>query len=441
MKTNVTKDVINTRTGQTYHHFWLAAKDALSGDTIEVGDNELYPSINMGSSNPSNNPLTINKSLTIKNKANTSPVIATGWGHQQEWASGIFMAGHSSTELILEGFEFISDYVFFTTGTSGGTRTIRSAPGSYGNVKLVKCIINYTQISFGDFLVFDRCYFNLVQDAIQSGNWWFTQNCSFIGCIANIRKGYVFAYRHDKIVSCTFVRDSGINILYDHYWTPHNGRIVENCIFCNGSISIKDITMTFQNCCFYNTPISGLSTLENCITANPQFIDIGNVDYHIPLESPCIGTGKDTSSYVTEDIDGNNRPSMGSWDMGAYELAVFSLLNVGNTIDVSTVDISFISTVYPDVIESLSSVLGDDNFNSSFKWKKVIIIYEHVDGQNKRLVHKYVGENWTARGTFSVNANAGTWEKNKIILIDHVEDMLVIDRSEIGANEDVTVVT
>jgi hypothetical protein len=443
MKPDPVKDVINIRTSQTYHHFWLAAKEAQSGDTIEVGDNELYPSINMASNNPTYNPLTINKALTIKNKVNTSPIIASGWGYQQEWATGIYTRGHTSTELILEGFEFISDYVFFGTGTSGGTPTIYSWPDSYGNVKLVKCIINWTQTTFGYFLIFDRCHFNLVQDAINAGYWWFTQDCSFIGCTANIRRGKKgFAYRHNKIVSCTFVRDSGIDILDDTAHTPWNGRTIENCIFYNGAIYSRDgITLIFQNCCFYNTPISGLSTLENCITANPQFIDYLNVDYHIPLESPCIGTGKDTSSYVTEDIDGHNRPSMGNWDIGAYELTMFSSLNVGNIIDVSTVGVSFISTVYPDVIESLFSVSGDDNFNSSFKWEKVIIIYEHVNGQNKRLVHRYVGGVWTVRGTFSVNANAGTWRKNKIILVDHVQDMLVVDRSEIGTDEDVTVVT
>jgi hypothetical protein len=41
-------------------------------------------------------------------------------------------------------------------------------------------------------------------------------------------------------------------------------------------------------------------------------------DYRLSASSPCIDTG-DPASTLTEDLDGNPRPSGSGYDMGAYE--------------------------------------------------------------------------------------------------------------------------
>lgn len=120
-------------------------------------------------------------------------------------------------------------------------------------------------------------------------------------------------------------------------------------------------------------------------------------------------------------------------------MAALSYLDVGDTVDVSSGDVSVVSTVNVNAIESLASVMADSNFLSSSKWKEVIVIYEHSSGQNRKIVHKLRGVDWIGYENFPTFCNGGTWRKNKVILIDDSNDMLVVDRDEIGADEDIII--
>jgi parallel beta-helix repeat protein len=84
------------------------------------------------------------------------------------------------------------------------------------------------------------------------------------------------------------------------------------------------------NCISYPDVLHG-STLYNCWTNDPMFVDRVNSNFHLHASSPCIDTGN--NSYVdygdtTNDLDGNPRILNGTVDMGAYESAYYTTLTV-----------------------------------------------------------------------------------------------------------------
>jgi len=112
---------------------------------------------------------------------------------------------------------------------------------------------------------------------------------------------------------------------------------------------------------------------------------------------------------------------------------------VPSVIDISGGDVPVASTVNVAKLLLFPSVVADLNFNAENKWNTVIVIYEHANGQNKKFVHRLRGSSWTASDIFTQFANTGSWLKNRIILTDNEGDMLVIERAEIGDDEDLTV--
>jgi len=56
----------------------------------------------------------------------------------------------------------------------------------------------------------------------------------------------------------------------------------------------------------------------NVFTADPQFVDEPNNDFHLMASSPCIDAGTNTGA-PSIDYEGNPRPNNGTVDIGAYE--------------------------------------------------------------------------------------------------------------------------
>ena len=56
------------------------------------------------------------------------------------------------------------------------------------------------------------------------------------------------------------------------------------------------------------------------ISTNPQLVSLDSItlDLHLTETSPCIDAGEALSSF-SWDIEGNDRPRGGGWDIGAYE--------------------------------------------------------------------------------------------------------------------------
>ncbi|GAG35257.1 unnamed protein product, partial [marine sediment metagenome] len=66
------------------------------------------------------------------------------------------------------------------------------------------------------------------------------------------------------------------------------------------------------------------------INADPLFVNVANVDYHLQASSPCIDAGDNTAipPSVVVDLDGNPRIINGIVDMGAYEGGMAPTANV-----------------------------------------------------------------------------------------------------------------
>ncbi|RKY15497.1 MAG: hypothetical protein DRP63_06830, partial [Planctomycetota bacterium] len=119
---------------------------------------------------------------------------------------------------------------------------------------------------------------------------------------------------------------------------------LNNCILWSNSavvdgkdIYIKDSSSscTLNYCCVDNTgygfasgvPTTAIDDSNNCIFAEPQFVDAANGDYHLKDTSPCIDAGDNSlvPSGVNKDLDGNDRVVDGdnngtaTVDIGAFE--------------------------------------------------------------------------------------------------------------------------
>lgn len=116
-----------------------------------------------------------------------------------------------------------------------------------------------------------------------------------------------------------------------------------------------------------------------------------------------------------------------------------SVLNIGSEANIYFGNVSFESMASAVDLLALPAVSGDSNFNAESKWSKILVKYEHANGQNIFLTHVKEGTAWKASGVFLEESNLGTWEKKSVVLIDFMNDKLVIDRTTIGAGEDVTV--
>jgi len=74
-------------------------------------------------------------------------------------------------------------------------------------------------------------------------------------------------------------------------------------------------------------PTTAIDDSNNCVFADPQFVDAAGGDYHLKDTSPCIDAGDNSlvPSSVVKDLDGNQRIVDGNnngtpaVDIGAYE--------------------------------------------------------------------------------------------------------------------------
>jgi hypothetical protein len=72
---------------------------------------------------------------------------------------------------------------------------------------------------------------------------------------------------------------------------------------------------------FYNNGFTAPSG-THIMTFDPQFVDIGNHDYHLQSASLCINAGDKTDAPET-DKEGAPRPLLKNIDLGAYEYGIY----------------------------------------------------------------------------------------------------------------------
>jgi len=151
-------------------------------------------------------------------------------------------------------------------------------------------------------------------------------NCEFSGNSAGSDGGAMgCASSSSTLNNCTFGGNSTSAI----WCAAIYNMTLNNCILWDGGHEIYVMVgyaPTLNYCCVDPTGLGGV-TLNNCIHADPQFVDAAGGDYHLKPSSPCIDAGNNTSvgADVTTDLDGNNRIVDGNGDetatvdIGAYE--------------------------------------------------------------------------------------------------------------------------
>ena len=135
---------------------------------------------------------------------------------------------------------------------------------------------------------------------------------------SNVNVGVINLYNASiSIHNCTIVNNdiTAINCSYYSRLTIKNSIVYNNignaiylderCVGCTVFYcDIEGGENNIQNLCSVDT------WWYNSINENPLFVDIGNLNFHLSPESPCIDSGEDLDIYL--DADGTRN------DMGAY---------------------------------------------------------------------------------------------------------------------------
>jgi hypothetical protein len=115
---------------------------------------------------------------------------------------------------------------------------------------------------------------------------------------------YVYWTAYDiQVYNNTIYGENGIALLYE----SSNGIIKNNVLYGNGNNSIV------------NNGFDVPPVISNNFIGNPSFVNAGAADFHLTSGSAARGYGANLSSVFTTDYAQVARPSVGSWDAGAYQ--------------------------------------------------------------------------------------------------------------------------
>jgi len=273
----------------------------------------------------------------------------------------------TTNETILNGSKMIdyiinnSDSVNSTAIVDGFTITkamyggITSKGGIFANCNITKDSTYGVYNSTGSF---NNCILSNNQFGISNSSGIFTNNT-----IVN-NSNYGVAYSSGRFSNCTISNSLSYGVAYSsgtftNCLITGNSDGVNNStgIFINCSI-VKNKNMgiysncgTFTNCISWgntsNEYIEGTAIMnysatsagligtdnitlatDNSVTTGPHFVDPVNGDFHLAAGSPCINTGLNSANTTTNDIEGNQRITGSSIDMGAYERGLYVDINI-----------------------------------------------------------------------------------------------------------------
>ena len=146
--------------------------------------------------------------------------------------------------------------------------------------------------------------------------------------------------------------------------TRAHGWLFYNCILrgCTVTGNVGGGGMLFgystaYNCIVYGNAedvSDGTETFVNCFVEDPAFVGAEHGDYRLRMGSPCINAGSNVYALAESDLDGNQRITRSTVDIGCYE---YQPTNETQTITAPVpVEFSWIDEKCPDL---LASVEGD----------------------------------------------------------------------------------
>ncbi len=159
-------------------------------------------------------------------------------------------------------------------------------------------------------------------------------NCTISGNSANVGGGICCYYSYPTITNCTISGNSANSAtqgggIYCYYSYPST---VVNSIFWDDSP--QEIYLSYASINITYSDIKGGWAGTGNINSNPLFV--GDGDYHLQSNSPCIDAGSNTALGIpASDKDGNPRIVNGVIDMGAYEFQGITIaLSITKTVDI-----------------------------------------------------------------------------------------------------------
>ena len=224
----------------------------------------------------------------------------------------------------------VSDCVFVGNGAKGSGGAIYC--WEFSDTSVDNCVFSNNSADYGGAIY---CYASALK----------VMCCLFVSNSADAHGGAIrfHSSRGSLITNCTFsgnVADWGGAICCNFT----SRATLNNCILWGDSatnsgdeiyISDPSSSCTLNYCCVDNAgygfgsgvPTTRIDDSNNCIFADPQFVDPANGDYHLKDTSPCIDAGDNSlvPSGVDKDLDGNERIVDGNndgtptVDIGAYE--------------------------------------------------------------------------------------------------------------------------
>jgi len=165
--------------------------------------------------------------------------------------------------------------------------------------------------------------FNVTSDTVDSLSISSAAPITFTNnMIANNNAKFTIYGQNTSVVNNTIVNNNGGLIVWGN---TAQASLVRNNILASTSFGVKTgdggtIAVMDYNDAWGNTrcDFCGLTGAGN-ISANPQFVNAPNGDYHLRLGSPAMNAGTNTNA-PGYDKDSVKRPQMGRVDMGAYEV-------------------------------------------------------------------------------------------------------------------------
>jgi hypothetical protein len=350
------------------------ANVAVAGDTIFVRGGVYYEWVDIKHSGSNGKP------ITFKAYPGEKPIIDGTGVSVSSWKALIWSTGNDY--IVIDGFEVRNTQSLLIRLDQGNHLSIRNCV-VHGNSGSGGSDNNHSGIFIGyycDYVLVERCEsYDTGHDAFNvesSSHVTFQYNYAhdnpnhaaynlfpineenpqklMVGnsikyCIsARSMCGVYTRYQKDFEVSNNLIYDSYGGGIYmidsrdDHmapsYNYQSNNKIVNNVI--TGCVTKYTYTYAIANFNAQNSIIqnnivfnnknhneiyveSGAAkgtVVSNNLLTDPKFVNASSHDYHLQAGSPAIDKGANLSSIgITDDLDGNARPSGAGYDIGAYE--------------------------------------------------------------------------------------------------------------------------
>ncbi|MCA9140397.1 MAG: right-handed parallel beta-helix repeat-containing protein, partial [Planctomycetales bacterium] len=267
--------------------------------------------------------------IFISAKAGLSgPVLITETSIDNARVYGIYLSGQAGEKL---------QATVSNSKISSGTNGIMSSLAAtyIHNVAMSSLSGAGIYVGSGDSIVRD-C-------AISTKNWAilaYGDHCSVDRC--QISDGYGIAMLNGQGTLTTSVINEGVVglVFVNGNYTALQTTVANATsygVLCSGAnLSLHNSIIESKRFGLYNATGNGIFDHSHNLISAPQpyqnvtpgtaeilkpalFVNSAERDFHLAEASPAINAGMDLISFVTSDIEGNERPSFGAFELGAYE--------------------------------------------------------------------------------------------------------------------------